>query len=124
MSLLTTLISRAELVKQSSPEMNPADWEQWMQLYNRLFDTVEPVLPLIFPGSVNDTEDVYVWHFLAAMGVGASPEQQQRLVLGVKDRVMDTVAVSKALPAELASVRLGHVNLFMRAIGLDVELLG
>ncbi|KAF2492270.1 hypothetical protein BU16DRAFT_108707 [Lophium mytilinum] len=124
MSLLTMLISRAELVKQSTPEMNPGDWEQWMQLYNRLFDAVEPVLPLIFPGSVNDTEDVYVWQFLAAMGVGASPEQQQRLVLGVKDRVMDTVAVSKALPAELASVRLGHVNLFMRAIGLDVELLG
>lgn len=124
MSLLTMLISRAELLKQSTPEMNPVDWEQWTQLYNRLFDSVEPVLPLVFPGSVNDADDVYVWQFLAAMGVGASPEQQQRLVLGVKDRVMETVAVSKALPAEMASARLGHVNLFMRAIGLDVELLG
>ncbi|OCL12033.1 hypothetical protein AOQ84DRAFT_312895 [Glonium stellatum] len=124
MSLLTMLISRAELLKQSTPEMNLMDWEQWTLLYNQLFDSVEPVLPLVFPGSVNDADDVYVWQFLAAMGVGASPEQQQRLVLGVKDRVMETVAVSKALPAEMASVRLGHVNLFMRAIGLDVELLG
>lgn len=124
MSLLTMLISRAELLKQSTPEINIVDWEQWTQLYNRLFDSVEPVLPFVFPGSVNDGDDVYVWQFLAAMGVGASPEQQQRLVLGVKDRVMETVAVSKALPAEIASVRLGHVNLFMRAIGLDVELLG
>ncbi len=123
LTLLTILISRAELLKQSAPEM-VTDWEQWTELYNRLFDTIEPVLPVIFPGSINDTDDMYIWQFLAAMGVGASPEQQQRLVLGVKDRVMETVSVSKALPADMASARLSNVNLFMRAIGLDVELLG
>lgn len=37
---------------------------------------------------------------------------------------METVAHSKALPADMSSQRLGNVNLFMRAIGLDVELLG
>jgi DNA topoisomerase 2-associated protein PAT1 len=124
MSLLTILVSRAELLKQSAPEIDVGDWEQWTELYNRLFDTVEPVLPLLFPGTVNDTDDMYVWQFLAAMGVGASPEQQQRLVIGVKDRVMETVTVSKALPADMAGARLANVNLFMRAIGLDVELLG
>lgn len=124
MSLLTILISRAELLKQSAPEMHQNDWEQWNDLYNRLFDAVEPVLPFIFPGGINDTDDMYIWQFLAAMGVGASPEQQQRLVIGVKDRVMETVTVSKALPAEMAGARLANVNLFMRAIGLDVELLG
>ena len=41
-----------------------------------------------------------------------------------RDRVMETVAYSKTLPADMASQRLGNVNLFMRAIGLDVELLG
>jgi DNA topoisomerase 2-associated protein PAT1 len=124
LSLLTILISRAELLKQAASETDPADWEQWTVLYNRLFDMIEPVLPFIFPGSINDTEDMYIWQYLAAMGVGASPEQQQRLVLGVKDRVMETVNVSKALPVEMASARLANVNLFMRAIGLDVELLG
>ncbi|KAL1597769.1 DNA topoisomerase 2-associated protein pat1 [Paraconiothyrium brasiliense] len=123
MSLLTILISRAELLKQSAPEAT-TDWEQWADLYNRLFDAVEPVLPFVFPGTINDTDDMYIWQFLAAMGVGASPEQQQRLVIGVKDRVMETVTVSKALPAEMAGARLANVNLFMRAIGLDVELLG
>ncbi|KAJ9644697.1 DNA topoisomerase 2-associated protein pat1 [Coniosporium tulheliwenetii] len=100
------------------------DWLQWTELYTRLFDAVEPVLPFIFPGSVNDAEDVYVWQFLAAMGVGASPEQQQRLVIGVKERVMETVGACRALPEEMRQRRLGDVNLFMRAIGLDVELLG
>lgn len=124
LSLLTILISRAELLKQSAPETASSEWEQWNVLYNRLFDMVEPVLPVIFPGSINETDDMYIWQFLAAMGVGASPEQQQRLVLGVKDRVMETVSVSKALPTDMATARLANVNLFMRAIGLDVELLG
>jgi DNA topoisomerase 2-associated protein PAT1 len=64
-----------------------------------------------------------VWQFLAALGVGASPDEQQRLVLAVKDRVMDTVALSKTLPAGMAKERLDNVNLFMHSIGLDVELL-
>lgn len=122
-SILTLLISRAELVKGGAGAAE-GDWQQWQRLYDQLFDAAEPALPLIFPGSVNDADDVHVWQFLAAMGAGASPEQQQRLVIGVKDRVMETVAMSKTLPADMMSVRLGHVNLFMRAIGLDVELLG
>lgn len=39
---------------------------------------------MIFPGSVNAGEDMYVWQFLAAIGLGASPEQQARLVMAVK----------------------------------------
>jgi DNA topoisomerase 2-associated protein PAT1 len=37
---------------------------------------------------------------------------------------METVGLSKTLPPEMASQKLANVNLFMRAIGLDVELLG
>jgi DNA topoisomerase 2-associated protein PAT1 len=37
---------------------------------------------------------------------------------------MDTVAQSKTLPPEMSIQKLGNVNLFMRSIGLDVELLG
>lgn len=37
---------------------------------------------------------------------------------------METVEQSKKSPPEMAAQRLGNVNLFMRAIGLDVELLG
>jgi DNA topoisomerase 2-associated protein PAT1 len=41
-----------------------------------------------------------------------------------RDRVMETVSQSKILPPEMSSQRLGNVNLFMHAIGLDVEMLG
>lgn len=124
LSILTTLISRAELLKSTSP--TSADANIYTSQYNTLFDAAEPVLPHIFPpwASLQSDEDVYVWQFLASMGAGASPEQQQRLVLGVKERVMETVAVGRTMPGEMGARRLGHVNLFMRSIGLDVELLG
>ena len=83
LGILTMLISRAELVKQAEAT-NDHEWEQWLTLYNRLFDTVEPILGDIFPGSINTSQDMYVWQFLAAMGIGASPDQQQRLVIAVK----------------------------------------
>jgi len=123
LGMMTMLLSRAELVKETGTVADQ-DWQQWTALYTRLFDVIEAVLGSIFPGPVNSGDDMYVWQFLAAMGIGASPDQQQRLVLGVKDRVMETVQQSKVLPAEMSSVRLGNVNLFMRAIGLDVEMLG
>lgn len=37
---------------------------------------------------------------------------------------MENYEKSKTLPAELAVQKLANVNLFMRAIGLDVNLLG
>lgn len=127
LSVLTMVLSRAEVLRETqAPSSNPElaqQWAQWGTLYDKLFDLLEPALPHIFPGKVTEADDVHVWQFLAAMGVGASPEQQQRLVIGVKDRVMETVRVSRTLPRELREQRLGHVNLFMRAIGLDVELL-
>ena len=83
LAILTMLISRAELVKQAEAT-NDQEWKQWLTLYNRLFDTIEPILGDIFPGSINTSQDMYVWQFLAAMGIGASPDQQQRLVIAVK----------------------------------------
>ena len=83
LSILTMLTSRATLVREAGGT-DDAEWVQWSQFYNRLFDILEPSLAGIFPGSVNTGEDIHVWQFLAAIGSGASPEQQQRLVLAVK----------------------------------------
>lgn len=92
--------------------------------YSNFFNTLEPTLPHIFPGTPASGEDGYVWQLLAALGIGANADQQQRLVVAVKDRVLGTVEVAKTLPQDLARQRLANVNLFMQAIGLDVSLLG
>lgn len=122
LGLLTMFISRAVLMKQSN-HADDADWAQWTDYYNRFFDMLEPQLPFLFSGPVNTGEDRYVWQFLAAVGILASAEQQQRLVIGVKERVMETVINAKSMPDEVAKPRLANVNLFMVSIGLDVELL-
>ncbi|KAK6221759.1 topoisomerase II-associated protein PAT1 [Colletotrichum tabaci] len=121
-SMLTLILSRAELLKQGGGG-SPQLWAEWEQTFDMFFNKLEPTLHHIFPGSVNTGEDVVVWQLLAAVGVSANPEQQQRLVLAVKDRVLDTVAHAKTLPGAMATTRLATVNLFMHSIGLDVDLL-
>lgn len=83
LNTLTMLISRAELIKQGEAT-DDQEWDHWLHLYNRLFDAIEPLLTSIFPDSINAGQDEYVWRFLAASGIGASPDQQQRLVIAVK----------------------------------------
>ncbi|KAK4188144.1 topoisomerase II-associated protein PAT1 [Podospora australis] len=121
-SMITMILSRAEIIRHSK-DGNEQLWRTWDVTYDQFFDKLEPTLPHMFPGPVTASDDVYVWQLLAALGIGASPDQQQRLVLAVKDRVMDTVALAKTLPPDLGAQRLQNVNLFMRSIGLDVELL-
>ncbi|KAK5658376.1 hypothetical protein OQA88_2352 [Cercophora sp. LCS_1] len=121
-SMLTMILSRAEIIKHNGGGSENS-WRAWDAQYTQFFNLLEPSLPYIFPGTVSTGDDMYVWQLLAAIGIGASPDQQQRLVLAVKDRVMDTVTLSKRLPADLSAQRLQNVNLFMRSIGLDVELL-
>ena len=124
LGFLTLLISRAETLKENAAEKDPGAQHQYSQMYTALFNRIEPSLALLFPDSnPMASEDVYVWQFLAAMGAAANPEQQQRLVLGVKDRVMAAVSAARTLPTGEKEKRLGEVNLFMMALGLDVELL-
>jgi DNA topoisomerase 2-associated protein PAT1 len=83
LGILTMLLSRAEIVKEAG-QADERDWQQWTERFNLLFDTLEPFLAEIFPVTINMGDDMYVWQFLAAVGIGASPEQQQRLVIAVK----------------------------------------
>lgn len=122
-NLLTRLLSRAVLILQGN-HANVEDAQQWTATYSRLFDRVEAYLPMVFQSPVSSNEDSYVWQFLAALGILAGADQQQRLVIAAKDRVMDTVNYAKKLPEEREKTTLNKVNLFMHAIGLDVDLLG
>ena len=119
---LTMLLSRAEILKQG--HVNESDRAQWSQTYDHLFDQLQPLFAHMFLGASLSSDDKYAWQFLAALGIGASPDQQQRLVLAVKDRVMETVGQAKSMSEVQGKPMLDKVNLFMRAIGLDVDLLG
>ncbi|KAH8765354.1 topoisomerase II-associated protein PAT1 [Diaporthe sp. PMI_573] len=124
---LTMILSRAEIMIQQQggkDAIRAQDGGAWERNYANLFNILEPTLPYMFPGTPVSGEDAYVWQLLAALGIGANADQQQRLVVGVKDRVLGTVEVAKTLPQDLAVQRLNNVNLFMQAIGLDVSLLG
>lgn len=121
-NLLTRLLSRAIIIVQSN-HANAEDAQQWAATYNRLFVLIEPYLPYIFDTSAISGDDAYLWQFLAALGILASADQQQQLVIAVKDRVMDTVNHAKSLPEDQGRPSLDKVNLFMHAIGLDVDLL-
>lgn len=83
LGILTMLLSRAEIVKEAG-QAAERDWQQWAEKFNVLFDTLETMMADIFPGPINAGDDMYVWQFLAALGIGASPDQQQRLVIAVK----------------------------------------
>ncbi|UKZ79933.1 hypothetical protein TrVFT333_007696 [Trichoderma virens FT-333] len=121
-SMLTLILSRAVLLKQTGGG-NPEQWEKWDQTYETFFSRLEMSLPYMFPGSINTGSDVYVWQLLAALGVSASNDQQTRLVLAVKDRVIGTISLAKTLPPTMAAERLSSVNLFLHSIGLDVDML-
>ncbi|KAL6872781.1 topoisomerase II-associated protein PAT1 [Trichoderma novae-zelandiae] len=121
-SMLTLILSRAVLLKQTGGG-TPEQWEKWDQTYETFFSRLEVSLPYMFPGSINTGSDVYVWQLLAALGVSASNDQQTRLVLAVKDRVIGTISLAKTLPPTMAAERLSSVNLFLHSIGLDVDML-
>lgn len=83
LGIMTMLLSRAAIIKEAG-QADEHEWHQWTEKFNQLFDALEPGLADIFPGSINTGDDMYVWQFLAAIGIGASQEQQQRLVIAVK----------------------------------------
>ena len=121
-NILSQLLTRAITVIQSG-HANAEDSKQWNSTFNRLFDGMEAVFPHLFHSPIDSGDDAYIWRFLATVGILSGPGQQQRLVVGVKDRVMNTVTWAKTLPEEKGKPNLDKVNLFMHAIGLDVDLL-
>lgn len=105
-------------------------------MFDHLFQLLSPHLVYLFPSVRQsllsgiptleipdlDTVDQPTWQFLAALALNASLEQQQVLVTSLRDRVLENVAsVNKGWVAdeEQTKIRLGNVNIFLHAIGLD-----
>ena len=76
-------------------------------------------------GNVPDADDIDqpVWQFLAILATQAAVEQQQTLVVAVKERVLESVTSATKgvgiMNEEQRNKRLANVNIFLHALGLD-----
>ncbi|KAJ1976645.1 DNA topoisomerase 2-associated protein pat1 [Dimargaris xerosporica] len=133
LSLLTVFISRGEVLRlQDAPAEDLAGFDR---LYAKLFGTLQSYFANLFPTTKaslsgdlealakQSLDEVYVWQFLAAISIGASPEQQHILVSEVRDKVMEqlTLATKGGLTGNLPSMLIANVNLFLHALGLDAS---
>ncbi|CCJ30535.1 unnamed protein product [Pneumocystis jirovecii] len=75
----------------------------------------------VFPPSLSFSDEIYPWQFMAACAISSTIEQQHILVTEVREKVLDNVISSKSLPPDIAAIKLGNVNLFLHALGLDIE---
>ncbi|KAF9417901.1 hypothetical protein BGZ94_009821 [Podila epigama] len=126
LAFLTLFLSRAEILKQGQGNYPiPDDREilQWNELYNRLFDQLKTHFSALFMPKATIAEDVHVWRFLAAMAVGATVEQQHVLVTEVREQVLENVIAAQTtrMAPEKAAQKIGNVNLFLHALGLDAS---
>ncbi|GAA5884588.1 hypothetical protein JCM16303_000042 [Sporobolomyces ruberrimus] len=146
LAFLTILLSRAESLNQADPAPDAADLAQWQRTFTYLFSVLSPSLLPLFPStrmaasvpfgvaqyqSVDalrpeaDVDDEPVWRFLAAVAVCADPDQQQVLVTGVRDKVIEGVRGAKMGRGgpEVSAVKIRNVNLLLHALSLDASMI-
>ncbi|KAI8822086.1 topoisomerase II-associated protein PAT1 [Fimicolochytrium jonesii] len=136
LAFLTMFLSRAEMVKQGAGgpqgfQVAEQELSMWTEIYNFLFASLHNSFANLFPSSVSNASnsfsngnnssniyagDVYVWQFLAALAVGATTVDHQRVLLTeVRDKVLETARRTDD-PKSLA-----NVNLFLNALGLGID---
>ncbi|BGO98946.1 DNA topoisomerase 2-associated protein PAT1 [Rhodotorula toruloides] len=157
LAFLTILLSRAESLKQATPAPEQADLQQWHRTFTHLFGVLSSGsnLMALFPSTrlaaalpfgvaqyqslealrpEADQDDEPVWRFLASVAVCADPDQQQVLVTGVRDKVIENVRSARQLekvkaaqaPAgapEKAALKIRNVNLLLHALSLDASMI-
>jgi len=147
LAILTLFLSRVELIKQSmstaadlSELPTQEETEQWELMFDHLFQLLHPNLLYLFPSTrmatalaslppnsaapTRHTEalDQPVWQFLAALALHATNEQQQALVTALREKVLENVASANkgwVADEDERRAKLGNVNLFLHALGLD-----
>lgn len=115
LAILTMILSRAEILRQSSA--TETEISQWSELYHYLFENMKGRYTTIFPsgGDRAEKDEVYTWQFLSSMAVGATSAEHQRvLVTEVREKAIET--------AKRGDVKgLANVDLFLSALGLDID---
>lgn len=126
LSILTTLLSRAELMRGEG-KISATDLSEWTSCYDELFTSLESRIAAIFPPGIGDAEDDYVWQFLATLSLGGKLSHQRIIVDEVRDEIFGVMTRAKAIDnADLANLykkqsMLNNLNMYLVVMGLVAD---
>lgn len=126
LSVLTTLLSRAELMRGEGT-ISATDLSEWTSCYDELFTSLESRIAAIFPPSHSDTEDDYVWQFLATLSLGGKLSHQRIIVDEVRDEIFGVMNRAKAINNnDMANLykkqsMLNNLNMYLVVMGLVAD---
>jgi len=119
--LLCLLMSRLEILKGESEDHDLG--QEASDVANSVYDQVaERLDQLVFPGSqdskYDEDQEYYGWQFAALLAINVDSERKRMLVMELRDRIMTVISSSNANEDEGV---LGNLNVFLGALGLDVN---
>ncbi|EGW35675.1 uncharacterized protein SPAPADRAFT_58881 [Spathaspora passalidarum NRRL Y-27907] len=131
LSILTTLLSRAELIIGEGT-ISATDLSEWSSCYDELFTSLESRIAAIFPPHPEDVDDGssrenYVWQFLATLSLGGKLSHQRIIVDEVRDEIFGVMARAKDIdPADVANLYkkqnlLNNLNMYLVVMGLVAD---
>lgn len=131
LSILTTLLSRAELIIGEGT-ISATDLSEWSSCYDELFTSIESRIAAIFPPNPEDVDDGssrenYVWQFLATLSLGGKLSHQRIIVDEVRDEIFGVMNRAKAIDnSDLANLYkkqnlLNNLNMYLVVMGLVAD---
>lgn len=131
LTILTTLLSRAELIKGEGT-ISATDLSEWSSCYDELFTSLESRIAAIFPPHPDDVDDGslrenYVWQFLATLSLGGKLNHQRIIVDEVRDEIFGVMNRAKAISnSDLQNILkkqnlLNNLNMYLVVMGLVAD---
>lgn len=127
LSILTTLLSRAELIKGEG-SISATDLSEWTSCYDELFTALESRIAAVFPPGHGDTEnDGYIWQFLATLSLGGKLSHQRIIVDEVREEIFGVMNKAKSINnSDLANLHkkqtmLNNLNMYLVVMGLVAD---
>lgn len=126
LSILTTLLSRAELMRGEG-KISATDLSEWTSCYDELFTALESRIAAIFPPRVGDIDEDYVWQFLATLSLGGKLSHQRIIVDEVRDEIFGVMTRAKAIDnSDMANLykkqsMLNNLNMYLVVMGLVAD---
>ncbi|RCK55834.1 DNA topoisomerase 2-associated protein PAT1 [Candida viswanathii] len=101
LSILTTLLSRAELIIGEGT-ISATDLSEWSSCYDELFTSLESRIQAIFPPNFDELDDGssrenYIWQFLATLSLGGKLSHQRIIVDEVRDEIFGVMNRAKKI---------------------------